>query len=195
MLKSSFTNQYIEAGLDEVGRGCLAGPVVAAAVILAPDFQHDILTDSKRLTSQKRLLLDTEIKEKALCWAIAEASPEEIDQINIAQASMLAMHRALDQLTIRPELLLVDGNRFTPYGFVPYECIIKGDSKFYSIAAASVIAKVYRDALMENLAQKYPQYYWHKNMGYPTKVHREALAEFGDTPWHRKSFKWKKSTS
>ncbi len=191
MLKSSFTNQYIEAGLDEVGRGCLAGPVVAAVVILPPDFQHEILTDSKKLTAKKRLLLDSEIKEKALDWAIAEASPQEIDQINIAQASMLAMHRALDKLTLRPELLLIDGNRFTPYGFIPYECIIKGDGKFYAIAAASVIAKVYRDVLMSKLATEHPQYQWQKNMGYPTKAHRSALREFGDSPWHRKSFKWK----
>jgi ribonuclease HII len=192
MLKSSFSNQYLEAGLDEVGRGCLAGPVVAAAVILPSDFQHSILTDSKKLTSKQRIQLETEIKSQAISWAIAEASPTEIDQINIAQASMLAMHRALAKLSLRPELLLVDGNRFTPFEFIPFQCVIKGDGIYYSIAAASVIAKVYRDELMTKLASEHPQYEWQQNMGYPTKAHRRALEQFGDTAWHRKSFKWKK---
>lgn len=178
----------LEAGLDEVGRGCLAGPVVAAAVILPEGFSHPDLDDSKKLTAAKRRLLDVYIREHALAYAIAEVSAPEIDQINILNASFLAMHRALDQLLLRPELLLVDGNRFKPYGELPHHCIVKGDGKFASIAAASVLAKQYRDALMEQLHVQYPAYGWDRNVGYPTAQHRKALAEHGITPWHRRSF-------
>ncbi len=189
MLQSSFTSDLIEAGCDEVGRGCLAGPVVAAAVILPKDFTHPFLTDSKLLKLAQRNLLKEEIKEKALAYAIAEVDNQTIDEVNILNASFLAMHRAVEQLSIQPELLLIDGNRFNPYPFIPHQCIIKGDSKFYSIAAASVLAKTYRDELMQKLALTYPQYGWQTNVGYPTKVHRSAIAEYGLTPWHRKSFR------
>ncbi len=190
MLKASYSKQWREAGLDEVGRGCLAGPVTAAAVILPTDFEHTSLTDSKQLSAKKRKRIALDIKEKAITWAIAEASVAEIDQLNIAKASILAMHRALEQLSIPPELLLVDGNRFTPYGQIPYHCIIKGDTLYHSIAAASVIAKVHRDELMESLSLKFPQYGWESNKGYPTRLHKEALHQYGPTEWHRKTFKW-----
>lgn len=189
MLQSCFTPDLIEAGCDEVGRGCLAGPVVAAAVILPKNFTHPLLTDSKLLRLEQRKVLKEEIKEVALAYAIAEVDNQTIDEVNILNASFLAMHRAVEQLSIPPELLLVDGNRFNPYPFIPHQCIIKGDSKFYSIAAASVLAKTYRDELMQSLAEDYPQYGWHSNVGYPTKVHRSAIAEYGPTPWHRKSFR------
>jgi ribonuclease HII len=188
MLSSSFTPDLIEAGCDEVGRGCLAGPVVAAAVILPKNFTHELLNDSKQLTREERNALQSEIKTAALSWAVAEVSPEEIDKINILNASFLAMHKALDQLTVKPELLLIDGNRFKPYGEIKFECIIKGDANYLSIAAASVLAKIYRDDLMEHLGLKYPGYGWHTNFGYPTTEHRDGIRAMGITPYHRKSF-------
>lgn len=188
MLQSSFTPDLIEAGCDEVGRGCLAGPVVAAAVILPKNFTHELLNDSKQLTKEERNSLHAEIKQAALAWAVAEVSPEEIDKINILNASFLAMHKALDQLSIRPELLLIDGNRFKTYQDIRHECIIKGDAHYLSIAAASVLAKIYRDDLMEQLGLKYPGYGWHTNVGYPTVEHRDGIRSLGITPYHRKSF-------
>lgn len=189
MLKSYHTLGIIEAGLDEVGRGCLAGPVVAAAVILPPDYTHPLLTDSKQLTRNQRNQLKIEIERDALAWAIAEASCAEIDEINILQASFLAMHRAVDQLLIKPEHLLVDGNRFVPYPMLPHTCITKGDSLFLSIAAASVVAKTYRDDLMTRLAEEFPHYGWETNVGYPTIHHRRALHEKGPTVHHRRTFR------
>ncbi len=188
MLQSSFTPDLIEAGCDEVGRGCLAGPVVAAAVILPKNFTHELLNDSKQLTKEERNSLQEEIKGAALAWAVAEVSPEEIDKINILNASFLAMHKALDQLTVRPELLLIDGNRFKPYQEIKHECIIKGDANYLSIAAASVLAKIYRDDLMDQLGLQYPGYGWHTNVGYPTIEHRNGIRSLGITPYHRKSF-------
>lgn len=190
-LLSSFSEKYIEAGIDEVGRGCLAGPVVAAAVILPKDFEHDLLKDSKKLKPKDREDLEKEIKEKAISWAIAEASQQEIDRINILNASILAMHRAIENLNTTPELLLVDGNRFKPYAFIPYHCVVKGDNKFLSIAAASILAKVYRDNLMKKLDKDFPEYDWKNNVGYPTPKHRTAIASFGLSEWHRKTFKLK----
>ena len=189
MLKACYTPHLIEAGCDEAGRGCLAGPVVAAAVILPKDFTHPLLNDSKQLTKAERNLLKAEIIETAIDYAIAEVDHQTIDQINILKASFLAMHRAVDQLKCKPELLLIDGNRFTPYPFITHQCIVKGDAKFFSIAAASVLAKTYRDELMEKLALDYPQYGWQQNVGYPTPAHRKAIGEFGPTPWHRLSFR------
>ncbi len=189
MLKSHYTANVTEAGLDEVGRGCLAGPVVAAAVILPPDYTHPILTDSKQLSARQRDRLRIDIERDAVAWAVAEASAGEIDQINILKASFLAMHRAVDALAITPEHLLVDGNRFVPYPMVPHTCIVKGDTKFLSIAAASVLAKTYRDTLMTQLGQDFPAYGWAQNAGYPTPLHRAALREFGTTVWHRMSFR------
>ena len=189
MLKPYFDSKLIEAGVDEVGRGCLAGPVVAAAVILPKKFNHQLLNDSKKMKESDRLSCELYIKENAISWAIAEVSPLEIDQINILQASFRAMHLALDQLIISPEHILVDGNRFNPYRFIAHTCIIKGDSKMMSIAAASVLAKCYRDRLMTDLGQEYPHYLWHKNVGYPTIAHRKAIAQFGTTPYHRMSFR------
>ena len=189
MLKSYHTPHILEAGLDEVGRGCLAGPVVAAAVILPPDYHHPVLTDSKQLTHRQRNKLQIDIRRDAVAWAIAEVSPADIDRINILQASFMAMHRATDLLPVRPEHLLVDGNRFTPYPMVPHTCIIKGDSLYLSIAAASVLAKTCRDDLMEQLGLTYPAYGWAQNVGYPTAVHRAAIREHGVTPHHRMSFR------
>lgn len=189
MLKPFFNPHLTEAGLDEVGRGCLAGPVVAAAVILPKNYQNELLNDSKQLTKVQRDQINAEIKEAALAWAVAEVSNEEIDQINILNASFLAMHRALDQLLIRPEHLLVDGNRFTPYPFVPHTCVVKGDAKFMSIAAASVLAKTYRDDLMERLALEFPHYGWERNVGYPTPLHRKGIRDFGPCCHHRMSFR------
>lgn len=189
MLRSCHTEGVIEAGLDEVGRGCLAGPVVAAAVILPPDYRHNLLTDSKQLSKEQRNVLKEEIKREALSWAVAEASHLEIDRINILQASFLAMHRAVSLLKIEPEHLLVDGNRFVPYPLIPYTCVTKGDSLFLSIAAASVLAKTYRDELMERLAADFPHYGWATNVGYPTIQHRRALNEYGPTIHHRRSFR------
>lgn len=189
MLASSFTEDKIEAGLDEAGRGCLAGPVVAAAVILPKGFTHPDLNDSKKLTAKKRTLLREMILKEALAYKVIEVQAEEIDKINILQASFTAMHRCVDGLKMKPELLLIDGNRFRPYDGISHECIVKGDGKFLSIAAASILAKTHRDEMMANLAVEYPQYGWERNAGYPTKAHRAAIAEFGTTPWHRNSFK------
>jgi len=188
MLKSSFTKDKIEAGCDEVGRGCLAGPVVAAAVILPKKFKHKLLTDSKQLKRAHREELQQEIKQAALSWAIAEVSHVEIDQINILNASFKAMHLALDQLKVMPEFLLIDGNRFKPYSNIDYKCIVKGDGKYLSIAAASVLAKTYRDELMARLSVEFPGYGWTTNVGYPTEEHRQGIRQLGITPFHRKSF-------
>jgi len=179
----------LEAGCDEAGRGCLAGPVVAAAVILPTNFKNGILNDSKQLSLKKRNQLFPIIKENAIAYGIGVVSSKEIDDINILNASFLAMHRAIDQLKITPERLLIDGNRFNPYHQLKHECIIKGDGKYLSIAAASVLAKVHRDKLMENYHEVYPHFNWAQNNGYPTKAHRQAILEFGVTPLHRKSFK------
>lgn len=188
-LQSSFTAHLIEAGLDEVGRGCLAGPVVAAAVILPKDFHHPLLNDSKKLSQKQRDILREVIEKEAIAWKIAKVSPTVIDEINILNASFLAMHQALDQLPIKPELLLVDGNRFKKYKEIPHECIVKGDGKFYAIAAASIIAKTYRDDLMCQYHQQYPFYGWDKNAAYPTKTHRAGILQHGITPIHRLSFR------
>lgn len=189
MLKSYYNANAIEAGLDEVGRGCLAGPVVAAAVILPNDFTHSILNDSKQLSHRQRERLKVDIEREALAWAVAEVSHTDIDRINILKASFLAMHRAVDALTIKPEHLLVDGNRFVPYPLVPHTCIIKGDAHYLSIAAASVLAKLYRDDLMTELGREFPAYGWAQNVGYPTPVHRAAIRQFGPTKYHRMSFR------
>ena len=212
MLESCYYKDLIEAGCDEAGRGCLAGSVYAAAVILPKDYQNEMLNDSKQLSEKKRYLLREQIERDAVAWAVGIVTPEEIDQINILNASILAMHRALDQLTVRPEAIIVDGNRFKPYHpqpstlnpqpstfnpqpstlnpqpSLPHTCIIKGDGKYLSIAAASILAKTYRDDYMNRLAEEYPQYDWLSNKGYPTKKHRAAIREFGLTPYHRKSF-------
>ena len=188
-LLKSFSNLYIEAGCDEVGRGCLCGPVVAAAVILDENFNQNLVNDSKKLTFKTRMYLDSYIKDNVVDYSIAEVSPEFIDEHNILNASIHAMHLSLDQLKIRPEFILVDGNKFHPYNFIPHQCIIKGDSKILSIACASILAKNYRDQLMMNLHEEFPEYGWNKNMGYATKVHREALNKFGPTIHHRKSFR------
>ena len=194
MLKSYYNKAVIEAGLDEVGRGCLAGPVVAAAVILPRNYTHPVLNDSKQLTRTQREMLRIDIERDAMAWAIAEVSAEEIDRTNILKASFLAMHQAVEQImanpeSIKPEHLLVDGNRFVPYPMLPHTCIVKGDSHYLSIAAASVLAKCYRDDLMEELAREFPQYGWEKNVGYPTTAHRRAIQEHGPCRWHRMSFK------
>ncbi|HRI78678.1 MAG TPA: ribonuclease HII [Cyclobacteriaceae bacterium] len=188
MLHSSFTPDLIEAGCDEVGRGCLAGPVVAAAVVLPKNYQHELLNDSKQLSKEDRLEIRKDIVKDALGWAVAEVSHAEIDEINILNASFKAMHLALDQLVIRPQLLLIDGNRFKPYGGLPYECIIKGDAAYLSIAAASILAKTYRDELMTQWALQFPGYGWETNVGYPTTEHRDGIKKLGITPYHRKSF-------
>lgn len=188
-LLQKWSERYIEAGCDEVGRGCLSGPVVAAAVILDENFKQNLVNDSKKLTIKTRFDLDSYIKDNVKEYAIAELPPAFIDEHNILNSSIHAMHLALDQLKIRPELILVDGNKFHPYNFTPHQCIIKGDSKILSIAAASIIAKNYRDKLMINLHDEFPHYGWNKNMGYATKQHREALNKFGPTIHHRKSFK------
>ncbi|MDY3318992.1 ribonuclease HII [Riemerella anatipestifer] len=188
-LIKKWSENYIEAGCDEAGRGCLCGPVVAAAVILDENFEQNLINDSKKLNFKTRNELDLYIKNNALDYAIAELSPAFIDEHNILNASIHAMHLALDKLTIRPELILVDGNRFKPYPFTPHECIIKGDSKVLSIAAASILAKNYRDHIMIKLHEEYPEYGWNKNFGYATKQHREALNKLGPTIHHRKSFR------
>jgi ribonuclease HII len=188
MLLSSYTPNLIEAGCDEVGRGCLAGPVVAASVILPKDYKHELLNDSKQLNKQNREQLEIDIKRDALAWAIAEVSHEEIDLINILNASFKAMHLALDQLMVRPEFLLIDGNRFTAYRNIQSACIIKGDGKYLSIAAASILAKTYRDTLMVNLASQFPGYGWETNVGYPTVQHRAGIIKLGVTPYHRRTF-------
>lgn len=188
MLKSHYYEGLIEAGCDEAGRGCLAGSVYAAAVILPSDYQNELLNDSKKLTAKKRYALREEIERDAIAWAVGIVTPEEIDKINILNASFLAMHRALDQLQVRPEAVIVDGNRFKPYQDLPSTTIVKGDGKYLSIAAASILAKTYRDDYMLSLAEEYPQYDWQSNMGYPTKKHRQAIREYGITPYHRKSY-------
>lgn len=188
MLKSHYYESLIEAGCDEAGRGCLAGSVYAAAVILPSDYQNELLNDSKKLTVKKRYALREEIERDAIAWAVGIVTPEEIDKINILNASFLAMHRALDQLKVRPEAVIVDGNRFKPYQDLPSTTIVKGDGKYLSIAAASILAKTYRDDYMLSLAEEYPQYDWQSNMGYPTKKHRQAIREHGITPYHRKSY-------
>ena len=188
MLKSHYYEGKIEAGCDEAGRGCLAGSVYAAAVILPPDYQNDLLNDSKQLTEKRRYQLREIIERDAVAWAVGIVTPEEIDKINILNASILAMHRALDQLKVRPESIIVDGNRFKPYNQIPHTTIVKGDGKYLSIAAASILAKTYRDDYMNQLAEEYPQYDWLSNKGYPTKKHRDAIRQFGITPHHRKSY-------
>ena len=188
MLKSQFQNTLIEAGCDEAGRGCLAGPVYAAAVILPKNYKNKTLNDSKQLSEKKRMLLRDEIEKDALAFGVGIVDNNEIDEINILNASFLAMHRAVEKLKMSPEMLIIDGNRFKPYKNLPHECIIKGDGKFLSIAAASILAKTYRDEFMEQAHEKHPAYDWNKNKGYPTKKHREAIKEVGITELHRKSF-------
>ena len=188
MLQAHFDPIKIEAGCDEAGRGCLAGPVVAAAVILPKDFRHEVLNDSKQLTEKERIALRKEIVKTAIAYGIGVAEPGEIDEINILNASYLAMHRAIDELNQQPDLLLIDGNRYKPHNEIPYECIIKGDGKFYSIAAASVLAKTYRDDLMRQLAINFKGYGWETNVGYPTREHRDGIRSLGITPYHRRSF-------
>lgn len=190
MLQAVYNGEgLIEAGCDEAGRGCLAGAVYAAAVILPPDFSHPQLNDSKQLTARQRELLREVVEREALAWAVGIVSPEEIDRINILNASFLAMHRAIDQLSLRPEYLIIDGNRFRPYADIPHTTIVKGDARYLSIAAASILAKTHRDEAMRALHQKYPDYGWDRNAGYPTPAHRRAIATHGITPHHRRSFK------
>ncbi len=188
MLRECFKKGVVEAGCDEAGRGCLAGPVFAAAVILPPDYSNGALDDSKRLTAKMRERLRMEVERDALAWAVARVEAPEIDRINILQASILAMNMAVQQLAVRPELLLVDGNRFHTSSGIPFRCVVKGDATYMSIAAASILAKTHRDACMGALDREYPQYQWKKNKGYPTSAHREAIRLYGSTPWHRKSF-------
>ena len=194
MLSSHYYEGQVEAGCDEAGRGCLAGSVYAAAVILPEDYQNDLLNDSKQLTEKRRYELREIIQRDAVAWAVGIVTPEEIDKINILNASILAMHRALDQLQVRPEAIIIDGNRFKPYKDpadvkpLPHTTIVKGDGKYLSIAAASILAKTYRDDYMNDLAKEYPQYDWLSNKGYPTKKHRDAIRQYGITPYHRKSY-------
>ena len=184
-----YLHKILEAGTDEAGRGCLAGPVTAAAVILPETFTNDILNDSKQLSVLRRDLLRPVLEEQAVCYGICHVFEEEIDEINILNASITGMHRAIEQLSVVPEFILVDGNRFKPYGKIPHECIIKGDSKYMSIAAASVLAKTYRDAYMDKIHEEFPMYNWKRNKGYPTKEHREAIRKYGISKYHRKSFR------
>ncbi|MBS5528747.1 MAG: ribonuclease HII [Prevotella sp.] len=188
MLKNHYFNGVVEAGCDEAGRGCLAGSVYAAAVILPADYENAELNDSKKLTARKRTELRRVIERDAVAWAVGIVTPEEIDKINILNASFLAMHRALDALKVRPEAVIVDGNRFKPYRDLPHATIVKGDGKYLSIAAASILAKTWRDEYMERIAQEHPQYDWTSNKGYPTRRHREAIRRFGVTPYHRMSY-------
>lgn len=188
MLKNYYEQGRVEAGCDEAGRGCLAGSVYAVAVILPPDYHNERLNDSKKLTARQRYALRQDIERDAVAWAVGVVTPQEIDQINILNASILAMHRALDQLQVRPEAIIVDGNRFKPYRDLPHTTIVKGDGKYLSIAAASILAKTYRDDEMIRLAQEYPDYDWQHNMGYPTRKHREAIRQHGITPYHRRTF-------
>lgn len=188
MLLTNYSGNILEAGVDEAGRGCLAGPVVAAAVILPPDYKHTLLNDSKQLNRKQRDAIREDILKDAVSWGVGEATPFEIDQINILQATYLAMHRAIEKLTPLPQYLIIDGNRFKSYKAVPAACIVKGDAKYLSIAAASILAKTYRDDYMAHLCQQYSQYGWSQNAGYPTPKHREAIAEYGTTEYHRMSF-------
>lgn len=188
MLLPCLNENLVEAGCDEAGRGCLAGAVYAAAVILPPDYKNELLNDSKKLTEKQRYQLRPIIEKEALAWAVGVVTPQEIDKINILNASFLAMHRALDKLVLRPEYILVDGNRFKPYQSIPYTTVVKGDGKYLSIAAASILAKTYRDDYMNALHQEYPMYDWLSNKGYPTKKHREAIRRFGTSPYHRMSY-------
>lgn len=188
MLLPYMDARLIEAGCDEAGRGCLAGSVYAAAVILPKDYENEMLNDSKKLSEKKRYLLREQIERDALDWAVGVVTPQEIDEINILNASFLAMHRALDQLKLRPEALLIDGNRFKPYHDTPHTTVVKGDGKYMSIAAASILAKTYRDDYMMRLHEEYPQYHWDSNKGYPAKAHRLAIREYGVTPYHRMSY-------
>lgn len=200
MLLNHYYEGLIEAGCDEAGRGCLAGSVYAAAVILPPDYHNEMLNDSKQLTEKKRYMLREQIERDAIAWAVGIVTPEEIDKINILRASFLAMHRAVDQLAVAPEALIIDGNRFTPYHPLladgtsraaeplPHTTIVKGDGKYLAIAAASILAKTYRDDYMNKLAEEHPQYDWRSNKGYPTKKHRQAIREYGVTPYHRLSY-------
>ena len=188
MLKSHYYTDLVEAGCDEAGRGCLAGSVYAAAVILPHDYDNALLNDSKKLTEKRRYALRDDIIRDAVAWAVGVVTPEEIDRINILRASFLAMHRALDQLKVRPEAVIVDGNRFTPFRDLPYTTIVKGDGKYQSIAAASILAKTFRDDYMDALAKEYPYYDWQSNKGYPTRAHREGIRLHGISPYHRKSY-------
>ncbi len=189
MLKHKYSKYKLEAGTDEAGRGCLAGPVVAAAVILPEDFEHDLLNDSKQLTEKQREKLRPFIEKHALAYAVAYVHEAKIDEINILHASILAMHKSIDKLKVRPEFIIVDGNKFKAYKKIPHQTIVKGDAKFMSIAAASVLAKTYRDDYMQKIAKEFPDYYWHKNKGYPTKQHRDGIRAFGATKYHRKTFR------
>lgn len=189
MLKPYYNQESIECGLDEAGRGCLAGPVVAAGVILPHNHGLNELNDSKQLSKSEREGLALKIKEKAIAYSIQSCSAQEIDEINILNASILAMHRCVDDLSLKPQHLLVDGNRFKPYLSIPHTCIIKGDAKFQSIAAASILAKTFRDEFMEEIAKDFPAYGWHTNAGYPTIMHRKAILKIGPTIWHRKTFR------
>ncbi|GET30269.1 ribonuclease HII [Prolixibacter sp. SD074] len=189
MLASFLHEGMVEAGCDEAGRGCLAGPVFAAAVILPADFRNELLNDSKQLTGRNRYILREVIQKEALSWAVGSYDNKEIDEVNILNASIFSMHRALHQLKVKPDYILVDGNRFKPYQDIPYTCVVKGDGKFLSIAAASILAKTYRDDFMLALHKEYPFYKWGQNKGYPTKAHREAIKQHGITPYHRKSFR------
>lgn len=188
MLLSCLHKDLLEAGCDEAGRGCLAGSVYAAAVIFPSDYRNDWLNDSKQLTEHQRYALRDVVKRDALAWAVGVVSPEEIDRINILNASFLAMHRAIDQLSVRPQHLLIDGNRFKPYSNIPHTTVVKGDGKYLSIAAASILAKTYRDDYMNRLHEEFPMYDWKKNKGYPTRTHRESIRVYGISPYHRKSF-------
>ena len=189
MLLPYYQNQLIEAGCDEAGRGCLAGPVFAAAVILPQHFEHPLLNDSKQIKEKDRFKLRQEIESQAIAWAVGMVTHQEIDQINILNASFLAMHRAIEKLQTQPQFLIIDGNRFNPYPNIKHQCIVKGDSKYYAIAAASILAKTYRDDFMEQIDLEYPAYQWKKNKGYPTIAHRNTVLEIGLSPYHRKTFK------
>lgn len=189
MLKLKIHTDLLECGTDEAGRGCLAGPVTAAAVILPDDFSHPFLTDSKQLSEKKRLELKEIIEAQAICYDVKHVMMDEIDQINILNASILGMHRSIKGLSKQPQFIAVDGNRFKPYGKTPYECVIKGDGKYLHIAAASILAKTYRDAYMTNLHEEFSAYNWKKNKGYPTAEHRDAIRKHGPTPYHRRSFR------
>ena len=188
MLSSRYQHEFIEAGCDEAGRGCLAGPVFAAAVILPDGFDHPLLNDSKQLTEEIRYKLRNEIEQVAIAFAVASVDNDEIDKINILNASFLAMHRAIEKLSVIPQFLIIDGNRFNKYKKVPHQCIVEGDAKFFSIAAASILAKTYRDDYMKQIALEHPEYDWHNNKGYPTVKHREAVLKVGFTPYHRRTF-------